>query len=99
MPQDRPFAADDPRWPRAAAWLAAGPGVRPVDVAAIGLPAFATSLSKPGPHAPPAAVRRALARYSTWCASRRVDLGDPEDGVAPLDLGDVEDPDLDEGEW
>src|SRR4051812_12044430 len=99
MPQDRPLAAEDPRWPRAAAWLAAGPGARPVDVAVIGVPAFATSLSQTGAHATPAAVRRALARYSTWCASRRVDLADPDDGVAPLDLGDVEDPDLDEGEW
>jgi formiminoglutamase len=40
-----------------------------------------------------------LGRLSTWCASRRVDLGDPELGVAPLDMGDIEDPDLDEGEW
>src|SRR5436305_8045989 len=45
------------------------------------------------------AVRRVLSRFSTWCASRRVDLADPELGIAPLDLGDVEDPDMDEGEW
>ena len=96
MSHDR---VDDTRWPRAADWLAAGPGQRPVDVAVIGVPAFATSLSKTGAHATPQAVRRALARLSTWCASRRVDLADPDDGVAPLDLGDVEDPDLEEGEW
>jgi formiminoglutamase len=63
------------------------------------VPAFATSLSPTGAHATPAAVRRALTRFSTWCASRRVDLADPDDGIAPLDLADVEDPDLDEGEW
>jgi formiminoglutamase len=89
----------DPRWPRAADWLAAGPGTRSVDVAVLGVPAFTTSLSPTGAHATPQAVRRALARLSTWCASRRVDLADPELGVAPLDLGDVEDPDLEEGEW
>src|SRR5207248_2258646 len=61
--------------------------------------AFATSLSPTGAHATPQAVRRALARLSTWCASRRVDLADAELGIAPLDLGDVEDPDLEEGEW
>lgn len=85
----------DPRWPRAADWLAAGPGARPVDVALLGVPAFATSLSATGAHATPAAVRRALARASTWCASREVDLAD----LAPLDLGDVTDPDLEDGEW
>src|SRR3954470_4117848 len=95
-PADRPA---DPRWPTAASWLADGPGKRSVDVAVVGIPAFATSISPTGAHATPAAVRRMLARCSTWCASRRVDLADPEDGLAPLDVGDVEDPDLDEGEW
>ncbi|MEA2497574.1 MAG: hypothetical protein QOJ29_5485, partial [Thermoleophilaceae bacterium] len=36
----------DPRWPRAADWLAAGPGERPVDVAVVGVPTFATSISR-----------------------------------------------------
>lgn len=86
----------DPRWPRAGEWLAAGPGNRPVDVAVLGVPAFATSLSPTGAHATPAAVRRALSRLSTWCASRRVDLAD----LAPWDAGNVDDPDDgDEGEW
>src|SRR4051812_19561324 len=89
----------DPRWPRASEWLAAGPGAGSVDIAVLGVPAFATSLSPSGAHATPPAVRRALARLSTWSVSRRVDLGDPELGVAPLDLGDVEDPDLEDGEW
>src|SRR3954452_13694198 len=89
----------DPRWPRASEWLAAGPGGGSVDIAVLGVPAFATSLSPTGAHATPQAVRRVLARLSTWCASRRVDLADPELGIAPLDLGDVEDPDLPEGDW
>src|SRR4051794_41826793 len=67
----------DPRWPRAGDWLAAGPGTRAPDLAVLGVPTFGTSLSKTGAHATPAAVRRALARYSTWCASRRGGAGGP----------------------
>jgi len=86
----------DPRWPRAGEWLAAGPGSRSPDVAVLGVPTFATSISQTGAHATPAAVRRALARLSTWCASRHVDIGE----LAPWDAGDVEDPDvLVEGEF
>jgi len=63
----------------------------------LGVPTHATSLSKTGAHATPAAVRRALHRFSTWCPSRGLDLAGT---VAPLDLGNVDDPDLgDEGEW
>lgn len=82
-------AVSDPRWPRAGDWLAAGPGTRTPDLAVLGVPTFATSISPTGAHATPAAVRRALARLSTWCASRRVDLA----VVAPWDVGDVDDPD------
>jgi formiminoglutamase len=85
----------DPRWPRASDWLAAGAAGEP-DLAVIGVPTFATSISPSGAHATPAAVRRALARYSTWCASRGVDVGD----VAVWDAGDVDDPDMEvEGEF
>jgi formiminoglutamase len=90
-------APSDERWPKASEWLAAGPGERPVDVAVLGVPAFATSISPTGAHATPAAVRRALGRYSTWSASRRLDLAE---AIAPWDRGDVEDPDVPvEGEW
>lgn len=86
----------DPRWPRAADWLAAGPGSATPDLAVLGVPAFATSISQSGAHATPNAVRRALQRYSTWAASRVVDVGE----LAAWDLGDVEDPDVPvEGEW
>lgn len=84
--------AQDPRWPRAAHWLAAGPGDRPVDVAFLGVPASRTSLSPTQAHRTPAAVRQALARYSTYAGSRRVDVG----GLAAADLGDVAEPDADE---
>jgi formiminoglutamase len=87
----------DRRWPRASDWLAAGPGDRRVDLAVLGVPAFATSLSQTGAHATPSAVRRALGRLSTWCASRRIDVAEM---IAPWDRGDVADPDVPvEGEW
>jgi formiminoglutamase len=95
----RADSSADSRWPRASEWLAAGPGARSVDLAVLGVPAFATSLSPTGAHATPQAVRRALVRLSTWSLTRRVDLADPELGIAPLDMGDVEDPDLPEGDW
>jgi formiminoglutamase len=80
----------DPRWPRASEWLAAGPPPgREPDLAVLGVPTFATSISPTGAHRTPQAVRRALAKYSTWCASRHVDVAD----LAAWDAGDVEDPD------
>jgi formiminoglutamase len=79
----------DPRWPTAADWLAAGPGDRAPDLAVLGVPTFATSISQTGAHATPAAVRRHLARLSTWSPSRGLDLRD----LVPWDLGDVGDPD------
>lgn len=88
--QTRP---EDPRWPRAATWLADGPGTRAVDLAVLGVPTYATSISGSGAHATPAAVRRMLARLSTYCPTRGVEL---RDDIAPLDLGNVDDPDLGE---
>jgi formiminoglutamase len=90
---DRPA---DPRWPRAGDWLAAGPGDRTPDIALLGVPTFKTSISPTGAHATPGAVRRALGRFSTWAASRRIDVG----ALAAWDLGDIDDPDVPvEGEW
>lgn len=83
---------DDPRWPRAAHWLAAG-SVDPV-LAVLGVPAYRTSISPTGAHATPAAVRAALARYSTYATSHDVDLAK----LAVRDAGDVDEPDGPEGE-
>jgi len=90
-------AQDDQRWPRASAWLAAGPGEASPDLGVLGVPTYRTSLSPTGAHQTPAAVRRALARLATWCPSRGVDLADM---VNPVDLGNVDEPDEpEEGEW
>lgn len=93
-----PTRPTDPRWPTAGAWLAGGPapGTRP-DLAVLGIPTYATSISGSGAHATPNAVRRMLGRLSTWSPRRKLDLADV---LQPLDLGNVDDPDLgDEGEW
>lgn len=83
---------DDPRWPRASQWLAAG-SARPT-LAVLGVPAHRTSISPTGANTTPGAVRAALERYSTYAASHGVDLAQ----VAVLDAGDVEEPDGPEGE-
>jgi len=83
----------DPRWPTAAAWLAAGPPATRVDLAVLGVPTWRTSLSATGANATPAAVRAELARYSTYAASLGIDLADR---LTAADLGDVEDPDAGE---
>ena len=64
------------------------------DVALLGVLAHETSLSPTGADKTPAAIRAALARYSTYSASRGVDLRD----ISLTDLGDVLVPDHLEGE-
>lgn len=93
-----PTRPTDPRWPTAGAWLAAGPQAgSAADLAVLGIPTHATSISGSGAHATPNAVRRMLERLSPWSGRRRLDLSEV---VSPLDLGNVDDPDLgDEGEW
>ena len=87
----------DPLWPRAGHWLkrATGAAEMPAcDLALLGVPAHATSITPTGAHATPAAVRDALLRYSTYAASRHVDVS----VLSAVDLGDVADPDGREGE-
>lgn len=86
---------DDPLWPRAGAWMVpVGADMPEGDIAFLGVPASARSLSPSGADATPAAVREALARYSTYSASAGVDVST----LRMVDLGDVEDPDDDAGE-
>lgn len=84
--------ADDPRWPRASAWLQAG-SPEP-KFAVLGVPAHLTSISATNAHTTPAAIRAALARYSVWVESEGLDLRD----LAVADLGDIAEPDTDAGE-
>jgi formiminoglutamase len=84
--------SEDSAWARASAWLASTAG--PCDVAVIGVPAHRTSISETGAHATPAAIRAALARYSTYSATADVDVR----SLVAFDSGDVLDPDFADGE-
>ena len=86
--------SDDPRWPRASAWLSTAPDGRPVDLAVLGVPASRTSISATHAHLTPAAIRDALARYSTYSWTHDVDVAD----LVAHDAGDVLDPDGEAGE-
>ena len=73
----------DPDWPTAADWLARGSDDPKMIV--LGLPLSETSITQPcGAHETPAAVRRRLARLSTYHSERDVDL-------APLKVQDAGD--------
>lgn len=87
---------NDPLWPRAAHWIVpASPAENPgCDIAILGVPAFETSITPTGAHATPGAVREALLRYSTYAASRGIDVA----GLKALDFGDVPRPDFADGE-
>jgi formiminoglutamase len=95
--------ADDPNWPRASAWIQActdehswpsDRSPRPVQMALLGVPAHATSISPTRADTTPAAIRAALARYSTYVPSAGLDLAE----LMLVDLGDQSDPDTPAGE-
>jgi formiminoglutamase len=85
--------SDDPLWPRASAWLAAEVE-GDAHLSVLGVPAAQTSISATGADATPAAIREALARYSTYSWSRDVDVA----SIRAWDAGDVPEPDGPEGE-
>lgn len=76
----------DPRWPRAGDWPAPS---GPADVALIGVPTHATSISATNAHETPEAVRAMLPRYSefTHAGGRELTFAD---------WGNIVDPDGDE---
>ena len=96
---------EDALWPRASHWLktedapgaaigdlAASPAQ--ADLAVYGVRAHRTSISATGANHTPAAVRAALARYSTWAWSSGTSIGN----LNAVDLGDSLFPDSPEGE-
>jgi formiminoglutamase len=82
----------DPKWARANTLFAKGNAK--ADFALMGIPAHKTSLSATSAHLTPAAVRDALARYSTFASSSNIDLRD----LTCTDLGDIANPDGSAGE-
>ena len=84
--------SEDALWPRAATWLQSNSSN--ADISVFGVPAHKTSISKTGAHKTPTAIRKALLRYSTYNATRRLDFAT----LKVSDLGDVKSPDSIEGE-
>ena len=82
--------SSDPNWPRANTLLTSTIS----ELAIIGVPASATALSPTSAHLTPAAIREALAKYSTYAGSNDTEL--QESGIT--DLGDIESPDHEAGE-
>jgi formiminoglutamase len=89
--------APDSQWPSAASLLVTPdeptPGRRAV-VSLLGAHTFTTSLTPRSSESTPAAIRAALARFSTWTFEDQRDL---LDSIVVHDHGDIEGPDTDEG--
>ena len=84
--------SEDALWPRAANWLIESDGKS--DIGIFGVLAHKTSISKTGAHKTPAAIRKALSRFSTYNWTRRIDIST----LTANDFGDVRSPDSEEGE-
>ena len=87
---------EDALWPRASAWLQAADEnpSHSYDLGLIGIPAHLTSISPTDAHTTPAAIRAALARFSTFSWSTETDVS----VLSFADFGDVHEPDSVEGE-
>jgi len=81
---------NDPNWQRAINLLKS----TNAELAIIGVPASATALSPTSSHLTPAAIRAALAKYSTYAGSSATEL--QTSGIT--DLGDISSPDHADGE-
>ena len=91
------MSASDPKWPSAASLLVGGegPGTGSYAVASlVGVHTYATSVTPRSSQSTPAAVRAALAHYSTWSFEDEVDLAHV---IRVHDRGDIDEPDSDAG--
>jgi formiminoglutamase len=82
--------AEDAKWPRASTLISSAPS----PIGLIDVPASTTSLSPTNAHLTPAAIRAALARYSTFSYSAFADLAE----FSIEDLGAIANPDQNEPE-
>jgi len=82
----------DEKWPRANTLF--DNNLDRTDFALLGIPAHKTSLSATSANLTPAAIREALARYSTFVGSTKSDLRT----LSMTDLGDIDSPDFLDGE-
>lgn len=98
--------AHDPAWPRTGGWPPLPADARaPVDLALVGVPTFATSLSPTRALETPAAIRAALQRYSShvaWPGSDHARGAERElvldEALTIADAGDLAEPDSAHGE-
>lgn len=98
--------AHDPAWPRTGGWAPLPPDASaPVDLALVGVPTFATSLSPTRANETPAAIRAALRRYSghvAWPGSANARGAERElvldEALTIADAGDLTEPDSEHGE-
>lgn len=72
----------DPSWPQAADWLASGD--RDPELAVVGVPTAAASLTPSQGHLTPGVFREMLTRFSTFAGEPEVELG----GLRVMDHGD-----------
>lgn len=77
--------SEDPQWPRASTWLAAGGAAQGPRLDVVGVPLSRTSISPSGADQTPDAIRRALSRFSTFHAGLDVDLS----GLQVVDHGNL----------
>jgi len=77
--------SEDPQWPRASDWLAAGGAPDGRHLVVVGVPCARSSISLSRADLTPAAVRAALRRYSTFDADLDVDL----EALRVTDAGDL----------
>jgi formiminoglutamase len=84
----------DSNWPSAATLLSSSPVTKRRNVALLGIPTYATSVTPRSSKSAPAAIRSALERYSTWSFSDQVDLAE---SLCLVDYGDVVEPDSEGG--
>lgn len=82
---------NDPLWPRAGDW----PVRQEADLMIVGVPTWRTSLSKTGAGVTPDAIRDAIRRYSDHVVQGSDQLVINE-AITVADVGDIEEPDLDE---
>ena len=87
-----PNLAHDPKWQRANTLFEGSKNG--ADIALVGVPAFETCLSKSSANLTPIAIRAALSRYSTYSGTDEIELN----GLAFSDLGDIANPDYEDGE-
>jgi len=84
----------DEHWPRAGHWLSNGTNDEHTGITVVGVGAHLTSITPTGADKTPEAIRQAMYKYSTYSWAHDLDIA----SVSVRDVGDIPDPDWEEGE-